>query len=332
MSIAVCGAGSWGIALADVLAAQTGETVRLWARDPEQAEILRRTRRSPRYLTDIELHDDVAVSGDLQATVAGASVVIVAVPTHGMRAVAQQLRDAVSTDAVVVSAAKGFELESGATMSSVLSDELGERVAGIAAVSGPNIAWEIARGLPAATVIASAREDLAVMVRDLCGGSRLRFYSSTDITGVEFAGALKNIIAIGAGICDGIGIGDNGTAAVITRGIAEMTRLGVAAGASPMTFAGLAGVGDCIVTCMSPLSRNRSFGERIGRGEERDAALRDSPMVVEGVNATRMATALAERHGVPMPLASEVHAVLFEGKSVRRAASDLMHRDPAAEG
>ena len=199
------------------------------------------------------------------------------------------------------------------------------------ALSGPTIAVELARGLPAAAVVAGLDAAAAETVRDLLTGSQLRVYSSPDLLGVEFGGAVKNVVAIAAGICDGLGVGDNGKAAIITRGLAEMARLGVAAGARPLTFAGLTGLGDCILTCASPHSRNRRLGEALARGRSLNEIVASTPMIAEGVNATRAAVRLAARHGVEMPIATEVHAVLFEGKPIGEAVSDLMRRGAADE-
>jgi glycerol-3-phosphate dehydrogenase (NAD(P)+) len=247
-----------------------------------------------------------------------------------MRTTATALRPLL-TGCVVVSAAKGFEIASGLRMTEVVGEVLAGRDVSVAAMSGPNIAIEVARGLPAATVIAAADARVAESVRDGCNGGPLRFYSSDDVIGVEYAGALKNVVAIAAGVCDGIGAGDNGKAAIITRGLAEIARLGVRAGARGLTFAGLAGLGDCVVTCMSPHSRNRGLGEAVGKGATLGEAAASSQMVVEGVNATRAAVLLAERHSVEMPIAGEINAILFEGKSVRTALSDLMTRGAGDE-
>ncbi|HWF56932.1 MAG TPA: NAD(P)H-dependent glycerol-3-phosphate dehydrogenase [Candidatus Dormibacteraeota bacterium] len=329
MRIAVVGAGSWGTALAQSLTA-AGCDVRLWARDPEVAAVLRSTRRHPWALPGIELSPLVEVEDRLEAAVREAAVVILAVPTHGMRGTAAAVAPLLG-DAIVVTAAKGFDIESGMTMTEVLGEVFAGGAARIAALSGPNIAIEVARGLPAATVVATRDAEAARLVRDGCNGGSLRFYSSDDVVGVEYAGALKNVIAIAAGVCDGIGAGDNGKAAIVTRGIAEIARLGVRAGARPMTFAGLAGLGDCIVTCHSPHSRNRGFGEAIGRGTAPADAIAASKMVVEGVNASTAALLLADRHGVDMPIARQVHAILFEGKSVSDALHDLMTRGAGDE-
>lgn len=331
VGIAILGAGSWGTALAQTLAHDADRSVSLWARRRALAEELAATRRNPAYLPELELAERVRVTHDFGEALDGAEIVIFAVPTQGMRTIADDAAPHIAQQAVAVSAAKGFEETTGLTMTAVLSESLsresGER---ICALSGPNIAVEVAAGLPAATVVAGATE-VAGFVRDSCTGPRLRFYSTADCVGVEYAGALKNVIAIAAGASDGIGAGDNAKAAIITRGIAEITRLGAAAGAQVTTFAGLAGLGDCVVTCMSPHSRNRRLGEAMGRGLSLNEALGRTTMVTEGVNATRVAARLAEQYGVDMPITQEVHAVLFEGKSVRAGLADLMNREPAAE-
>lgn len=330
MRVAIVGAGSWGTALAQTLALAGGDRhVVLWDRTESVVAAIAATRHNPRYLTDIELDQDIEVTSDLAVALARAGVIVLAVPTSAMRDVARRARGELEADAVVVSAAKGFEEESGATMSEILAGVLGASPR-ITALSGPNIALEIARGLPAAGVVAG-EASCAALVRDMFAGSRYRAYSSEDMVGVEYAGALKNIIAIAAGICDGIGTGDNGKAAIVTRGLAEITRLAINAGANGMTFAGLAGLGDCIVTCTSPHSRNRRLGEAIARGATLDDALQAIGMVVEGVKTTRVALRLSEQQGVEMPITQQVHAVLFEGKPVSLAFQELMRRDPAEE-
>jgi glycerol-3-phosphate dehydrogenase (NAD(P)+) len=328
--IAVLGGGSWGTALAATLC-RGGSQVSLWVRDADAVAVMRRERRNPRYLSDVALDPAIEITGDLRAAVHGSDIVLYAVPSHAMREVAAASAAALRGDAVVVSAAKGFEERSGETMTAVLRDELGGTLAErITALSGPNIAVEIGRGLPAASVVAGEPE-AAATVRDACSHESFRVYSTRDVVGVEYAGALKNVVAIAAGACDGMSAGDNGKAAIMTRGLAEMARLGVAAGAEAMTFAGLAGVGDCMVTCSSPHSRNRRLGEAIARGATLDQALAGIRMVVEGVDATKVALRTAHRLGVDMPITTEIHAVLFEGKPVAAALADLMHRDPAEE-
>jgi glycerol-3-phosphate dehydrogenase (NAD(P)+) len=329
MRLAVVGAGSWGTALAHSLAsAQVGE-VRLWARNPTVAEQLRETRRHPWALEGIALSDAIRVDDRLDVCLLDTDIAILAVPSHSMRAIGAAAA-AVAGNAIVVSAAKGFEVDTALTMTAVLRQVLAPGTR-IAALSGPNIAIEVARGLPAATVVAASDAGVAEAVRDACNGGALRFYSSDDVIGVESAGALKNVVAIAAGVCDGIGAGDNGKAALITRGIAEMARLGVRAGARALTFAGLAGLGDCVVTCMSPHSRNRGLGEQIGRGVAPADAIASSQMVVEGVNATRAALLLADSYAVEMPIAREIHSILFQRKSVASALSALMTRGAGDE-
>lgn len=330
MRIAILGAGSWGTALAQTLALAGGDrNVALWARTESVAAAIAATRHNPRYLSEIELDQDIEVTVELDVALSGARVVVLAVPTGAMRDVARQMLPWLEDDAVLVSAAKGLEESSGSTMSAVLDGVTGSS-SRITALSGPNIALEIARGLPAAGVVAG-EASCAALVRDVFAGSRYRAYNTEDIIGVEYAGALKNIIAIAAGVCDGIGTGDNGKAAIVTRGLAEIARLGISAGANAMTFAGLAGLGDCIVTCTSPYSRNRRLGEAMARGATLDGALQAIGMVVEGVNTTRVALRLAAQHAVEMPITQQVAAVLFERKPVSLAFQELMRRDPAEE-
>lgn len=326
MTITVVGGGAWGTALAQVLATE-GKPVRLWTRDPVLGERLGRERRNPAYLPGVSLHSAVDVHVELAAALDGAALVVLAVPSHGLRAIAEQCRPHLAPGAVLVSAAKGFEAGTCLRMTEVLHQVVGAHGGhGVAAMSGPNIAVEIARGLPAATVVASSDPEVAALVRDACNGTILRVYSNDDVVGVEYGGALKNIVAIAAGICDGMGAGDNGKAAIITRGLTEMARLGVRAGASPLTFAGLTGLGDCVVTCISPHSRNRRLGEAIARGQTLEQVQAGTSQVVEGVNATRVARVLAARYGVDMPIVAAVAAVLFDNRPIAEAVSQLMRR------
>lgn len=329
--VAVIGAGSWGTALAQALALG-GREVRLVARDPALAARISRDRVNPAYLPGIPLSTAIRAGDDMGAALEGADVAILAVPSLAMAATAERCRDLLPSGCSVVSAAKGFERETGATMTQllarVLGDGGGERVA---ALSGPNIAGEIARGLLAATVVAAGTAAARASIRDALSTPALRVYSNADVVGVEVGGALKNVVAIAAGICDGLGAGDNGKAALVTRGLAEMTRLGVAMGASALTFAGLTGLGDCVVTCMSPHSRNRRLGEAIGRGASLAEVEAGMFQVAEGVGAARTAQELGRRLGVETPIADAVCAVLFEGVEVARAISALMQRDTREE-
>jgi glycerol-3-phosphate dehydrogenase (NAD(P)+) len=301
-------------------------------RTEERAVEIERTRRNLRYLPDLELDPRITISHDLDRVCGGAGVVLVAVPTNGLREIAALARPHLDPGAAVISAAKGFETSGLLAMSGVLLETLGEASrARIMAISGPNIALEVARGQPAAAVVAGFDPVATEAVRDLLNGAQFRVYSSPDLVGVEYGGALKNVVAIGAGVCDGLGVGDNGKAAVITRGLAEMARLGVAAGARALTFAGLTGLGDCMVTCMSPHSRNRQLGEALARGRSLDEVVASTLMIVEGVNATRATLRLAERHRVEMPIAVQIHAILFEGKPIAAAVSDLLSRGAVDE-
>ena len=328
---AILGGGTWGTALAQTLSRQ-GLEVRLWVRTAERAAEIDRLRRNLRYLPEIELDPRITISHDLALTCAGAGIVLVAVPTNGLRAIAAQARPHLEPGAAVISTAKGFEAAGMLTMSAVLVETLGEeRRAQIMALSGPNIALEVARGLPAASVVAGFDPAAAEVVRDALSGSQFRVYSSPDLVGVEYGGALKNVIAIAAGVCDGLEVGDNGKVAVITRGLAELARLGVAAGARPLTFAGLTGLGDCMVTCTSPHSRNRRLGEALARGHSLEEVIASTPTIAEGVNATRATLRLAARHGVEMPIATEIHAILFEAKPIATAMSDLLSRGAVDE-
>lgn len=324
MSIAIVGAGSWGTALAAVLS-HAGHEVRLWARNPGAAEEMVRTRSNPRFLRDVTLDPSVQVTSDLSVCLQTASLVLFTVPTHGMRHIARAAAGRLRHGVSVVSGAKGFEEISGATMTSVLTQELGPKHPSVA-LSGPNIAAELALGLPGATVVASANDAAAASARDTLSGPLLRVYSNPDVIGVEYGGALKNVVAIAAGICDGMSAGDNAKAALITRGLAEMRRLGVSAGADPITFAGLTGLGDCVVTCTSPSSRNRALGEAIGHGASLAEALEGRHTVAEGIAATRVGRHLARGAAIEMPLLEAVHAVLFEGRPVSDAAEQLMAR------
>ncbi|HUY97863.1 MAG TPA: NAD(P)H-dependent glycerol-3-phosphate dehydrogenase [Verrucomicrobiae bacterium] len=327
MTVTVLGAGSWGLALAQLLH-QRERPVRLWARRPEVARELALRRHHPVYLPLLALSEAITVTADLEAALVGAHVVVLAVPTTGMRQVAGAASPFLSTASLVVSAGKGLEPDTGLTMTTVLRGVLPEQLhAHLAVLGGPNIAHEVAAGLPSAAVLAASDDSTAHDALRQLAAPGWRLYSSRDPLGVEVAGALKNVVAIAAGICDGLGVGDNAKAALMTRGLAEMTRLGVRVGANPFTFGGLAGVGDCLVTCMSPHSRNRQLGEALGRGASAAEVRDQGPMVVEGVNVARAAVGLAQRHRVELPITQEVHALLFQGKTVADAARDIMQRD-----
>lgn len=321
MRIAVVGAGSWGTALAAHLA-RAGHDVRAWARRPEVAADLA-AGRNEAYLPGIAL-PPLRATTDLADAVAAADAVLVVVPSEFGRAAFAALRPALPTGAIVVSAIKGLELATLERMSQVAADELPGRA--LAVLSGPSFAAEVVAGQPTTVVVAAADLAVAETVQQAVSTRAFRAYSSDDVAGVELGGALKNVIAIAAGIVTGMGCGHNTVAALVTRGLAEMTRLSVAKGARPDTLAGLAGLGDLVLTCTGALSRNRAFGEALGRGESMAQALAGRRTVVEGVRTTRAACDLAAAAGVEMPIATLMRSVLYEGLDVREAVDALMSR------
>lgn len=331
--IAVVGAGAWGTTLADLLARKGGEgEVALWAREPEVVESINREHVNRMYLPGATLDPGVRATGDVAAAVREADVVVSAAPSHAVRAVMTQAAPALKQrpSPLVVSVSKGLEPERLETMSCVLAEVLGSRVP-IAALSGPSFAQEVYERQATAVVAAAQDRAVAERAQRVFSCSYFRVYSHTDVVGVELGGALKNVIALAAGILEGLGLGHNTRAALITRGLAEITRLGVALGAEPLTFAGLAGLGDLILTATGGLSRNRSLGVELGQGKRLEEALANRRSVAEGVNTARSAETLAQRHGVELPITHEVVEVLFRGKSPRQAVADLMERDLKAE-
>lgn len=327
--VAVVGAGTWGTTLA-VMLAQRG-AVTLLARDETQAQALAADAENRRYLPGLPLPAHVQVTADPRRLGSAADLVILAVPAAAMRPVAAALRPHVPSASAVLSAAKGLEAGTLARMTQVIAEEIPGAADRVAALSGPNLAPEIARGLPAAAVVAAAHVGLAARVVEVVGSPTYRLYRNADVVGVELAGALKNIVAIVAGAVDALGLGDNSKAAITTRGLAEITRLGVAMGANPLTFAGLAGIGDVMATCASPLSRNHRLGAELAAGRRWAQVEGTLPGVAEGAYTVVAALELAHRHGVELPLAREVHAVLYEGKSVRRSLEDLLARESRDE-
>lgn len=317
------GGGSWGLALARLLAVN-GHEVRLWCREEDGPEELARTRLSPRYLPGIELPPGVEVAPEIDAE---AEIAVFAAPSHVLRLVADRFR--FSPETIRVNVAKGIENDTLLRMSQVLRQVQGP--CPVATLSGPSHAEEVARDLPATAVAASTDHAACQTVQAAFMSQTFRVYTSADLIGVELGGSLKNVLAVAAGICDGMGLGDNAKAALITRGLAEMARLGMALGANPLTFAGLSGMGDLIVTCQSRHSRNRALGEAIARGEAAEEYLARTVMVAEGVRTARSAHALAQRHEVEMPITREVYRVLFEGGDPRDAVAALMEREAKSE-
>ncbi|MEI7733441.1 MAG: NAD(P)H-dependent glycerol-3-phosphate dehydrogenase [Verrucomicrobiota bacterium] len=324
MKVTFLGAGAWGSALAKLLR-DNGHQVRLWDVNRANLEAIR-SGQNEAYLPGVALPTDLEVETDFDRAVAGRDCIVLAIPSEFFRSVAARLG---ATRAILVSVTKGIEFETGDTMCEILQ-ELAPKCP-VAALSGPSFAVEVARGVPTAIVCASGDAATAQIVQSLFHRPTFRMYRSPDLRGVELGGALKNVIAIAAGVSDGLGFGDNTKAALITRGIAEIRRLGTADGAQTETFAGLSGIGDLTVTCFSKLSRNRSLGERLGRGETMPAILASAPKLAEGYPTARSAQKLARRLKVSIPIIDEVHAVCYEGKTPRQAVMDLMNRDVKAE-
>lgn len=322
--VAVLGAGSWGTALALHLG-RIGHDVRLWARDASLLDAIRRTRANPRYLQGFGLPDRVRPVDAIAAALDEAAFVLFAVPSHGLRCVTRDALPHLRGDAVLVSAAKGLEADSLARMSQVLTEETrGSHP--VVVLSGPSFSEEVARELPTAVLAASADRAAAAAVQAHFRGPAFRLYASDDVTGVEIGGALKNVIAIAAGVVEGTGLGQNAMAALITRGLVEISRLACAEGARRDTLAGLSGLGDLVLTCTGELSRNRRVGVELGRGRRLDDILADLRMVAEGIRTTRVALALGGRHGIELPITAQMAAVLDGRRTPREAVEALMLR------
>ncbi|HEY2432986.1 MAG TPA: NAD(P)H-dependent glycerol-3-phosphate dehydrogenase [Vicinamibacterales bacterium] len=322
--VAVLGAGSWGTALA-VHCGRVGLDVRLWGRDPALMASIVNLGRNERYLPDVVVGPSVRSTASIEEALAGEPLVLAAVPSHGMRHVLRQARPFLATGAVIVSATKGLEADSLARMSRVIGEELPGHP--VAVLSGPSFAVEVARGLPTAVVVASTDAAAAARVQERLKGPALRLYASDDVAGVEFGGALKNVIAIAAGVVEGLGLGHNAMAALITRGLVEMSRLACAEGSRRETLAGLSGLGDLVLTCTGNLSRNRHVGIELGRGRALPEILAGTRMVAEGVRTTGAALALGRRHGVELPLAAQMAAVL-DGRTTALSAVDALMLRP----
>lgn len=332
-AVTVLGAGSWGTALA-MHAARRGHPTRLWTRSVEHFEQMRGERKNSRYLAEFAFPDNLQVEHDVAAALAGAQLVILAIPSHALRGALVQVRAAIEARPAdepaprYLIAAKGVEVDTLETMAEVFEATLPEAHARrMAVLGGPSFAAEVARGLPTAVVIASRHPEVADWIQRALADECLRAYVTEDVVGVELGGAFKNVIALGAGVCDGAGLGQNARAALITRGLAEIGRLCHALGAHPATLSGLAGLGDLVLTCTGGLSRNRRVGLALGQGQKLDDILREMGMVAEGINNTLSAHRLARRESVEMPITRMMHAILYEGISVRTAVHALMQRD-----
>ncbi len=325
---AVVGAGAWGTALADLMA-RNGHHTTLWARETDVVSDVNAHHRNTRFLSGIALSPNLTATDDLAAAVATASTITFVAPSHVLRAVIRSAAHAVRQDAVLIVATKGIERDSFALMTDIVAEELPGR--SVVALSGPSFAAEVAQRQPTAVVAASREESAAMRTQQLFSSPEFRVYTQHDVVGVELGGALKNVMAVATGVLDGLGLGFNPRAALITRGLAEMTRLGVALGAEPSTFAGLAGMGDLVLTCTGSLSRNRTVGVEIGQGRPIDEVLHARETVAEGVVTTQSAHALALARGVEMPIVRTMHRILFEAMPPRDAIAELMARALRAE-
>lgn len=329
--VAVVGGGSWGTALAHTLG-DKGFSVDFWVRRRELAQAIQAERENSTYLPGISLSENIHPSTDLEAVVRRKEVIFLVVPSGAVKETARKMAPYIEKDVILVNAAKGLGGEDFSLLSRVIARETSlDYENSIACLSGPNHAEEIIVGVPSATVVASLNLKTAEKVQDVLMTQRLRAYTNPDLVGVELGGALKNIVAIGVGICDGLSLGDNAKAALMTRGLVEIARLGTVLGARALTFSGLSGIGDLIVTCTSGHSRNRNFGIALGKGEIAAQLIRGSRMVVEGYATTRAAYMLALKHDVQMPITTEVYKILYKGKKPIEAANSLMFRSKTHE-
>lgn len=329
--IGVLGAGAWGTALASLLA-KAGHRVRLWAYEAEVADAVNAEHRNERYLGGVDLPPGLVATADAAHAVSGAQVVVSVAPAQFVDGVLDRAAAHVPGDALVVSASKGIETTTLRRMDQVLAEHLpGEQARSLTVLSGPSFAAEVAREMPTAVVVASRDESARLRAQRLFQTEYFRVYTNPDVLGVELGGALKNVIAVAAGMVAGLDFGRNTQAALLTRGLAEIKRLGVAMGAEAATFSGLAGMGDLVLTCTSELSRNRTVGFRLGRGETLDEILEGMDAVAEGVKTCQAVRGVSRRHEVEMPISDEVHAILFEGREPREALRVLMTREPKPE-
>jgi len=331
MKISVLGAGGWGTTLA-ILLHYNGHAVTLWEYKKSYAKVLNKKRLNPDYLPGIKIPKEIIITPELHLSAENKNLIVLAVPSQFLRGVIKKIATSEIKNSILVNVAKGIEKDSLLTMSQMLLEVHPELTKDqLSILSGPSHAEEVARRIPTTVTAASENLDTAQFVQAAFMNSYFRVYRSTDILGVELGGAFKNVIAIGAGIIDGAGFGDNTKAAIMTRGVAEISRLGLAMGARPETFAGLSGMGDLIVTCMSRHSRNRFVGEQIGKGKKLKQVLKSMDMIAEGVETSRSASQLAKKHKVETPITNEVYKILFEDKDPVKATTDLMTRDMKSE-
>ncbi len=326
--ITVLGAGSWALGIS-ILLNDNGHNVTVWSAIPEEIELLKETHKNPKYLKDVVIPDSVQLSTDLKCAVTDADVIVMAVASKFVRNTAKRLTGLIPAGQIIVNLAKGIESDSLFTMTQVIFEELPE--AEVCVLSGPSHAEEVARKMPTLVTIASENQKIAKYLQQVFASPVFRVYTSEDVLGIEVGGSLKNVIALAAGMADGIGYGDNVKAALITRGIKEISRLAIKMGAKAETLYGLSGMGDLIVTCASMHSRNRRAGILIGQGKTMEEAIKEVDMVVEGIVSAEAAMQLAEKYGIEMPIVTQVNKVLFENKSVREAVDHLMIRDLISE-
>ncbi|MBI5745712.1 MAG: NAD(P)H-dependent glycerol-3-phosphate dehydrogenase [Nitrospirae bacterium] len=330
-NIAVIGGGGWGTALAFLLA-DKGYTVRLWVYEKELAGDIQNTRENKLYLPGVELPENIAATSSLDEALAGSGIIVFVVPSQAARSVLKQMPDLVGKDSVLISCTKGIENDSLMLMSDVIRDVFPAQYhRRLMFLSGPSFAEEVSKRLPTAVSLAGFDNQLCSKIQKTFTTPYFKVFTSSDVTGVQLGGALKNVIALASGGSDGLGFGHNTRAALITRGLAEITRLGVAMGADPVTFAGLSGMGDLVLTCTGHLSRNRMVGYKIGQGIKLSEILENMKTVAEGVKTTRSAYELAKKYNVRMPIVEQIYAVLFEDKDPRKAVSDLMEQDVGGE-
>ena len=329
-SVGVIGSGAWGTTLA-LLLARKGIATTLWEHRAERVVEMRQQNQNTFFLPDFSFPAMLTVTANIEEAAYNKDMLLLVTPSQRMRENVRLLAPHITANTILVSASKGIEMSTLKRMTQVISEEVPATHTAIAALSGPNIAREVAEEKPTAAVVASHSQEVARRVQQLLSTSHFRMYTAEDVTGVELSGALKNIIAIGAGFNEGMGYGDNAKAAFITRGLAELLRLGIAAGAQPLTFAGLAGIGDLIATCASPLSRNQQLGRRLAAGETLDDILKSTHTVAEGVTTTKAALQLAARYQVDMPITTQLSLILFEGLDPHQAVPELMMRGPKGE-
>lgn len=330
--IAVIGAGSWGTALALVLA-DNQHDVRLWARRSEQVDEINERHTNQKYLPDVELPENIIATNDLKEAVSNTDTILLVTPTSALREILNQMKDDLEDKVTLIHASKGIEPDTLYRVSEVIEDEIpAELREAVVVLSGPSHAEEVSLRQPTTVTVSSKNHEKAEQVQDLFINPNFRVYTNPDIVGVELGGSLKNIIALGAGLSDGLGYGDNAKAALLTRGLAEIARLGTTMGAQPLTFAGLSGIGDLVVTCTSVHSRNWRAGNLLGKGNSLDEVLENMGMVVEGVRTTKAAYQLAKKEGVEMPITNELYEVLFHDKHPKEAVDSLMRRSRTHEG